>query len=132
MQELVRDLMTKGIISVEAGKPVYDAARILVELGVGSLVVVGDEGPLGYVTPRDILEFVVASGDLMRTPVGDICNREFLTVDLDLPVQSALALMAEKGAKHLYVTEKERLAGVFSIYNILDLERRRVGRVARE
>jgi signal-transduction protein with cAMP-binding, CBS, and nucleotidyltransferase domain len=132
MEELVRDLMTRGVISVDTGKSVQEAARIMVDLEVGSLVVVGPSGPMGYVTPKDVLEFVVASGDLGATPVGDICNRNIFTVDLNLPVQSALAIMADRGVKHLYVTEDGRLAGVFSIYNILDLERRRVGRVARE
>lgn len=131
MDELVRDVMTRGIISVEEAKPVFDAAKVMVDMGVGSLLVVGPEGPVGYVTPKDILAFVIKEGDLKRTPVGEICNPEIVTLETDQPIQSALSIIAEEGVKHVFVKENGKMVGVFSIYNILDLDRPWVTRVVK-
>ncbi len=51
----VGEVMTKRPITVEAGKPVTDAAKLIIEHRIGALPVVDGETLVGIVTETDLL-----------------------------------------------------------------------------
>ena len=53
---LVKEIMTKNVVTIEADASVFDACMMYKEKKVGCLVVVDDETCVGIVTITDIAE----------------------------------------------------------------------------
>jgi CBS domain-containing protein len=51
----VGSIMTKEIVSVQAGAPLTQAIKTMVEKNIGSVVMTGDDSMVGIVTERDIM-----------------------------------------------------------------------------
>lgn len=104
---LVRDVMSTPLIYVYAFHSVREAAAIMVEKGVGSVVVLDEAGMLmGIMTRTDILKHVVAKGlNPDNVKVGDIMTRNPLYVLADTPLEEAARLMGSRGVGHLPVLD---------------------------
>ena len=57
---LVKDIMTPRVVTITEDKTMADAARIMGEKHIGSLVVEVDAKPKGIVTERDLLSGILA------------------------------------------------------------------------
>jgi CBS domain-containing protein len=115
-----------------------DAARRMVTENVGTLVVLGgDRKPLGFVTDRDLMFHCVAEGrDPARTPLETIMAAPVVTVPEDLPIEDALARMANARVRRLAVVDRAGyLAGLVALDDVLDLlseEFATIGRLLRD
>src|SRR5919198_1350899 len=50
---VVRDIMTKEIVTIDGDKTALEAAKLMAEKGISSLFVMKDAQPVGIVTERD-------------------------------------------------------------------------------
>ena len=81
---------------------VYDALLLMAEKNIGALLVLRDGEPVGIVSERDYARKVVLHGKIsMNTPVGDIMTEEVITIDPQITIKEAMALMTEKHIRHL-------------------------------
>lgn len=103
----VRDVMKTPVIQVYPFYTVREASTIMVEKGIGSLVVVNEAGMLiGIVTRTDILKHVVARGiNPEKITVEQIMTRNPIYVFSDVPLEEAARLMGSKGIGHLPVLD---------------------------
>lgn len=116
-------------ITVLAGRstPLTEAARLMREHHVGSLVVVEEEGrgrvPVGIVTDRDIVVEVLAPElDYRTVSVGEIMSTDLITVREQDDVLDALRLMRRRGIRRIpVVTESGTLAGIVTIDDVLEI-----------
>ena len=60
LAEPVRRIMTEDPVTIGAGEPVTDAARLLLDLKIGALPVRGPDGIIGIFTIADALEALLA------------------------------------------------------------------------
>jgi CBS domain-containing protein len=100
--------------------PLPEAARLMRERHVGSLVIVlerlGQRFPVGILTDRDIVVRAVAEGrDLAGTKVADICSQELTTLSPTDSVEDAVRLMRDKAIRRLPVVEGGKPVGIVSI-----------------
>ncbi len=58
---LVREIMTPDPVTIEAGAPVQEAARVMFERRFGALPVVRDGAVVGIVTETDLLRYFAKS-----------------------------------------------------------------------
>ena len=123
----VGEICNRVVVCAERGVPVTDAAKLMREHHVGSLVVV-DEGPrgrvpVGIVTDRDIVVAVIAkSVDPARLTVGDVMGPELFTVRETDSVSDALARMRSRGIRRVpVVTEAGTLAGLVTVDDLLGI-----------
>jgi len=99
---------------------VYDALLILAEKNIGALLVLRDGEPVGIVSERDYARKVVLRGKIsMNTPVGDIMTEEVITIDPQITIKEAMALMTEKHIRHLPVIEGTKIIGLISIGDLV-------------
>ena len=82
----VRDFRARPPVTTGPKTTARDVARKMVAAGVGSAVIVGDDGvPLGIVTDRDLRSKVVAQGrDPSVTAAADIMSTPLVTVGPDV------------------------------------------------
>jgi len=110
----VRQLM-RTIISIDSKAKVKDAARLMVEKKIGSLVANRDGLPFGIVTERDIMEKIAAVGvDPSKMTVAEIMNAPLTTIEVSASIIDAARRMVEKQVKRLVVTDHDKIIGIIS------------------
>jgi predicted transcriptional regulator len=114
----VTEVCTRNVVRAPASASVYEAARLMRERHVGTVVVIeykdGREVPIGIVTDRDITVAVVALGlDPAVINIGDVMSPRFASVDADWSVEEVIELMEVKGVRRMVVTHSdETLYGI--------------------
>ena len=105
----------RTIISIDSKAKARDAARLMVDKHIGSLVANRDGLPFGIVTERDVVEKIVANAnDPSKITVGEIMTAPLVTIDAAAPLIDAARRMVEKQVKRLVVTEHDRIIGIVS------------------
>jgi CBS domain-containing protein len=110
-------LESKGreVYTTTAEVSAIDAVREMNERGVGALVVIEGERPVGIFTERDVTKKLVGTGcDPDSTTVGDFMTRELVVVNGEVTVGEAMGIVTTKRSRHLPVVEGGRLAGIVS------------------
>jgi CBS domain-containing protein len=110
----VRQIM-RTIISIDAKAKAREAARLMVEKHIGSLIANRDGLPFGIVTEKDLMEKIVAeSADPSKLTVQEIMTAPLATVDASASLVDAARKMVEKQLKRLVVTEHDKIIGIVS------------------
>ena len=122
------ELCSRDVVVAYRDTGLVEAARLMREHHVGSLVVVGerllsDKLPLGMITDRDIVVAAVAKEvDPQTLTVGDVMSGGALVVREQDGIPDALRMMREKGVRRLpVVSDKGVLVGILSIDDVLEL-----------
>jgi CBS domain-containing protein len=119
----VSDIMTKRLVSVNAGDTVREAAREMREADVGSIVVLQDGRLHGILTDRDIVVRCIAEGgDCDETHVAEICSPQVATLRPEDRLQYAVELMRDKAIRRIPVVRDGVPVGILSLGD-LALER---------
>lgn len=119
----VRDLLEKkssSVISIRDRASVGEAARLLIEHGVGGLPVLDDGKRLvGFVSERVVVEALDRyDGDVREACVGDIMRRP-PTCDLDDSLVNVMTRMTRERHRHLVPVNEGRPVGIISVGDIL-------------
>jgi CBS domain-containing protein len=119
----VRDILAKkgsDVITVAPSATVLRAAQLMNERGIGGLVVTEGGRPVGIFTERDILRRVVAQRrDPATTPVSAAMTAPVIGCAPDTTIEECGAMMTAKRIRHLPVIDRDRLAGVITIGDVL-------------
>jgi CBS domain-containing protein len=121
----VSDFSNPFVATVSRATPLTDAARLMREQHVGSLVVVDETGkgrvPVGILTDRDIVVAVVAREvDPRALTAGDVMSNDLATVRPTDSAVDALQLMRRRGVRRVpVVAENGTLAGIVTIDDLL-------------
>ena len=117
--------MISPVIIIDAEKTIYDAARIMGEKRIGSVIVTKDSKTVGIFTERDLLTKVIANDiNLKSTKVSACMSSPLITIDEETPLKDAIILMASRGIMRLPITMKGELVGIVTgmeIFNFLSL-----------
>lgn len=122
MQTIQRLLDRKGheIWSVSPDASVYRAIEIMADRGVGALLVLDEDEPVGMLSERDYARKVILQGRSSReTPVREIMTTEIVFAQADETVEECMARMTRRRIRHLPVLEDGRLVGMISIGDLV-------------
>lgn len=107
------ELARTDVLTAAASTTIADAAQLMTQRGVSSLLVTRAQNQLeGIVTDRDMRSRVLALGLSPARTVGEIMTPNPLVVPMDAPAMEALLHMAERGIHHLPVVDEGRLHGI--------------------
>lgn len=116
----VSEYMVTAIKEVEAEASVRDAAKMLSDFGIGSLLVKKDGHYVGMVSEQEITRQLVAvDRDSSRTSVRDIMNSDIDYIDQSEIMSTAIAIMREKKLRYLVVRDGETVKGILSVKDLL-------------
>lgn len=108
-----KDFMTKEVVMVGADKSVLDAAKLMTDCEVGSVVVLQGGKPVGIVTDRDIVVRAVAKGmRLEEVSVDEIMSKPLVTVKPDVSMIEVAKLMDQKSIRRVPVVEDNEVVGI--------------------
>lgn len=116
-------LASKGtdVETVGPDSTVVRAAHDLKRLGIGCLVVCGDDGKvLGLLTERDVVLGVAAQGgDLTHTRVSHVMTRRVITCEPSDNVTDVMTKMTNFRVRQMPVLDHGRLCGLVSIGDVV-------------
>ncbi len=115
------DICSRPVQTIRPDATVMDAARRMAERDVGSLVVIGRQGPVeGILTDRDVVVRWAAHGASPWATVQEVMTRGMIGVSETTGVEQALAVMAAREVRRLVVTTEEGdLVGVLALDDVL-------------
>lgn len=97
-----------------------DAARLMREWRIGSLLVEHEGDYVGIVSETDVVRRGVAEGlDVDRVAVHLVMSSPIITLDISRSAVDANAVMSERAIRHLAITEDGRIVGVLSVRDLL-------------
>lgn len=114
-------LAEKGrqVYTIAPTATVRDAVREMNEKGVGALLVLVEDCPVGIFTERDVLRRVVDEGrNAKATTVADVMTSDVLVVEPSTPVEQVMATMTQRRIRHLPVVEEGKVVGLVSIGDV--------------
>ena len=113
-------LMSSGIISVTPDTSVEEAAEILLERSIGSLVVVDEDNHLeGILTSTDFVRIVRDREPKETTSVGEHMTDQVVTVTAQDSIRDAADKIVTYDIHHLPVVDDEE--GVIGMLSTTDL-----------
>ncbi|MFN8589365.1 MAG: DUF294 nucleotidyltransferase-like domain-containing protein [Candidatus Eisenbacteria bacterium] len=115
-----RALVAREPVAVPAAATVGEAARVMRERGVSS-VLVGDgpDGPAGILTDRDLRSRVLAEGQGPETAVASVMSAPVATLDAGATLFDVLLLMLDRRVHHVPLAESGRIVGVLTDTDLL-------------
>jgi CBS domain-containing protein len=114
----IRDVMSTQVITVEPATTVAEAATVMGERRVGSVLVLRDGRLAGIFTERDIVRALGNHFDAASHPVDSWMTADPVTIGPEASVQEGLDRMLKGNFRHLPVIEGGELAGVVSIRDL--------------
>jgi len=119
MPVLVKDIMTKPVITINYNKNIKDAARLIRKRKKGALIVTKKRKPIGIITCDDIVYKVVAKDIKPSTvKVIDIMSEPLVSITPESSCVEAARKMRRNGIKRLPVVKSGKLIGIISLTDI--------------
>ena len=119
IRDILREKGTK-VRSIAPNENVYEALRQMDEHGIGALLVMEGNKPIGLFSERDYARKLALRGLRSReTAVKTIMSSPVLTISPDASVQEALSMMTEKYIRHLPVVDGSGVLGMVSIGDLV-------------
>jgi len=116
----LRSLLRRDPVSVSPATSIREAALLMREQRVSSLLVVERGHLFGIVTDRDLRDRAVAAGLSSSEPIIEIATVAPLTIDVHAMAFDALLLMARQNIRHVPVTDGSRLVGMVTATDLME------------
>ena len=117
---LVKDVMTKSVISVDSSATANDAAKKMEESEIGAMVVFENNTPVGIITDRDFAVKIAAHAYPIDTPVRRLMSSPLITITSDSSSWDAIDLMNSRKIRKLLVVDDEQIAGIVTITDLVN------------
>ena len=111
----VNDLMTKRTLTIGLENTISEAAQLMSQKGVGDLIVVDHEIPMGIVTERDLVRRILAKGRPYDTKVSDVMTKPLITISPNASLKEAARKMIKHGIRRLPVLKSHKLVGILVV-----------------
>ena len=117
---IVSDIMSSPIITVEGEANARDAAILMTDRRIGSVIVTERGRPVGIVTERDLLERVVSPcRDPCETRMKEIMSSPIISVPEDTSILDAMRKMRENRISRLLVMDEGKMIGIVSERDVI-------------
>ena len=116
----IAEHMSGEIRNVSQDASLRQAAQLMQQWKLGSLLVTDHQSYVGIITDSALSREVVAKGMDPNTTLVKSCMRTpVATIEGDQPIIDAVRMMKERATRHLAVTQDGQIIGVISVSNIL-------------
>lgn len=117
--EMLNDPVSKytkpDLMVISSDLKVTDAAKMMTEKKMDSILVFENDEVIGIVSNKDILSDVVAKGlDPAKITVKEITRGPLIKIHKDAKVREAIDLMTKHNIRRLIVTDDKRTIGTIS------------------
>lgn len=109
----VKEIMTSNPITVDINTKISKAAKMMAELDVGSIIVMGENNPVGILTEHDMLRKIISKNVKPdSTTLKDVMTTPLITLDANEDVQKAIDLMLKMHIRRIPIVKDKKLVGL--------------------
>ncbi len=119
MGQCVKDIMSSMIIFAAPETTIREAARLMKQNHISSLLVKDETRLVGIVTDRDFRIRVLAEGVSDNDPIASVMTPGPMCIEIDSLIQDAQLKMMAEGIRHLPVVDDLQPVGIISQTDIL-------------
>ena len=116
----VSALIKRPPITLPPHTSIREAAQVMSEKRVSSVLIVEQELLFGLITDRDLRNRVIAAGIDTARPIADIATLAPMSIDVKNPAFDALLLMARHNIHHVPVLDGQRIAGMITATDLTE------------
>ena len=119
MPKIVRDIMTKYVVSIDVNRTAFEAAKIMAEKGISSLIVLNDQDPVGIVTERDFVKKIcIKELNVSRVKVNEVMSKIRTFADPEIPIEVAVQRMVNHKIRRLPIMEDGKVVGIITVTDL--------------
>ena len=111
---LVEQIMNTSVISVDSSVTATNVAKMMEDAGVGAVVVLENNLPVGIVTDRDFAIKIAAHCYPIDTPVRRIMSSPLISIDPGSDLWIASDLMSTRNIRKLPVIDDDKVIGMLT------------------
>jgi CBS domain-containing protein len=111
---LVKEIMNK-IVAIDFDTTLREAAKIMTNRNIGSLVVVKGEKIQGIITENDF----VKHANNMNQKVSNVMSKQVVTIEGDEEIDFAADIMTRNKIKRLPVMKDDKLVGIITASDLM-------------
>ena len=127
----IREIMSQEVVTITPETTLYNAARLMGEKRIGSLIVVKYETPVGIVTERDLLREVVdkeialekdwltGGASIKEEEIEKIMTFPLITLSMKSSIKEAARMMIEKKIRRLAIRDSGRIVGILTATDLI-------------
>lgn len=123
VQQILKSKAKAGVLTVASTAKVSEAAKVLAENKIGSIVVSDDDGATaaGILSERDIVrELANVGGACMEQPVSAYMTSKLVTCNIEATAQQILGMMTEGRFRHMPVVEENgKMIGLVTLGDVV-------------
>lgn len=116
---VVRDIMTKEIVTIDSEKSALEAAKVMTERGISSVFIVKEGNPVGIVSERDFIKKICAKElDVAKVKAGEIMSKILTTATPDTPIEVAVQRMVNHKIRRLPIMDAGKIVGIITVTDL--------------
>ncbi len=117
VHQILKSKGSEGVLTVKPGTLVSEAAKILAEKGIGTVIVSADGStPAGILSERDIVRELAKRGvGCLSEKIDDYMTTELVTCGRNDDAVTVLEKMTAGRFRHMPVMEDGKLVGLISL-----------------
>lgn len=117
----VEDIMVKDVITIEKGKSIVDAAKLMKQNKIGSVVIIEKKKAVGIITERDLVRKAIADNNISKK-VEELMSKPIIVVRPETSIEDASKVMSENKIKRLLVIDRDdSLLGIITEDDIIKI-----------
>jgi CBS domain-containing protein len=120
-ESFVKDIMKKPVLSIDSSMTIKDAAKMMEDAKIGSIIVTEKNTVVGILTERDFVRRIVAQGKPFSTKIKEVMSSPLIVIRPDETVWELAELMKIKQIHRVPVMDKDRLVGIASTADLTRL-----------
>lgn len=114
----VKNMMTKDVVTISPSSSIMEAASLIADKSVSSLVVV-EKGPIAVISEKDIIKGVISK----KTKVKDVMDKEFMVISPTTKFSAISKLLRQDKIKRFPVVDNGKLVGLITETDIIEATR---------
>jgi CBS domain-containing protein len=127
-ENTVENIMNKRLVTLEADSTALQAAKLMSEKNIGSVIITDNDKIIGIVTERDLIKIVCAA-DLQasKAPIASFMSAPLITISKNATIANAAEIMVKNKMRHLGVKDSDgngngnEIIGVISSVDLIKL-----------
>jgi len=117
----VKDIMSKNVISIDVTMTVKDAASMMNDAKIGSIIITKENTPVGILTERDFVTRIAGGAKPLSTPLSEVMSKPLLSISPDKTVWEAAEIMRNSEIHKVVVQDGNNLVGIVTATDLIKI-----------